>query len=430
MREFSLDQQAEKININQTKEYFREVLSSYYNENYRGAIVLLYSVTICDLLFKLQYLKEHYNDRKSIDILEAIKTLQISNPSSPEWENELIKKLSEQTYFLENSDIHHFRSLKELRNLCAHPVLSQSFDLFRPNKETVRAHIRNIMESFLLKPPVFSRNIYADLVTDLSVNKNLFITDLILYNYLNSKYFPNFNILLEKQVFRSLWKEVFRNLSTPSQNNRDINYRCLKIFLNRNFTVLTDEINHNQDFFSNIDVISIDYLIDLFNNYQIIYSLMKVDAQVLITSAINKEAELVFKAFFINNDISTHYTFIFSQLNTLFPYTTSNISIESISYLIDFYKNQDKRLSVKLITQLINEITNFDTADKRIEIVIDNLSDFTLTEIDELLSTINGNAQVYGRRAAKSDNTRIANFIHNNFTNYDFTPYKYFDYFK
>jgi hypothetical protein len=430
MRDFSLDKQSEKININQSREYFEEVLSSYYNGNYRAAIVLLYSVTICDLLFKLQYLKEHFNDQKSIDILESIKQLQIANPASPTWENELINKLFEQTYFLDNSDLHHFNSLKVLRNLCAHPVLSQNFDLFRPNQETVRAHIRNIMESFLLKPPIFSRNVYGDLVQDLSQNKNLFITDLILENYLNSKYFSNFNILLEKQVFKSLWKEVFRSVNVNSQNSRDINYRCLKIFLKRNFTILSEEISLNKDFYSNIDISTIDYLIDLFNNYQALYSLIKDDAKLLITSEIDKNSELSFKAFFINNDLNAHYTFIFSQFSVQFPYAIFHVSMESITYLAEFYKQQDKRLFIKLLIELIRQINNFDTADRRIEIIIDNLSEFTLEEINELLTAINENPQVNGRRAAKPDNTRIVNFINNNFDNFDFKLYKNFEFYK
>ena len=37
----------------QIKNYFREIVSSYDNGNYRSAIVMLYSTIVCDLLLKL-----------------------------------------------------------------------------------------------------------------------------------------------------------------------------------------------------------------------------------------------------------------------------------------------------------------------------------------------------------------------------------------
>lgn len=46
------------IYFSKMKEYFKEVVSSYINGNYRSATVMLYSVAICDILFKLQELKD------------------------------------------------------------------------------------------------------------------------------------------------------------------------------------------------------------------------------------------------------------------------------------------------------------------------------------------------------------------------------------
>ena len=43
---------SEDIYFAKTKEYFSEVISNYASGNYRSAVVMLYSVAICDLLFK------------------------------------------------------------------------------------------------------------------------------------------------------------------------------------------------------------------------------------------------------------------------------------------------------------------------------------------------------------------------------------------
>ena len=62
-----------------TKEYFKEVISSYSNENYRSAIVMLYSVAICDILFKLEELKDMYNDEVAKEILQNIENSKSSS---------------------------------------------------------------------------------------------------------------------------------------------------------------------------------------------------------------------------------------------------------------------------------------------------------------------------------------------------------------
>ena len=63
--------EVEEIYFAKTKEYFQEVMSSYSIGNYRSATVMLYSVAICDLLFKLQELKDMYNDTVANEILEG-----------------------------------------------------------------------------------------------------------------------------------------------------------------------------------------------------------------------------------------------------------------------------------------------------------------------------------------------------------------------
>ena len=48
-----LFQEIEKIYSIKSREYFKEVVSSYAIGNFRSAIVMLYSVCMCDLIYKL-----------------------------------------------------------------------------------------------------------------------------------------------------------------------------------------------------------------------------------------------------------------------------------------------------------------------------------------------------------------------------------------
>lgn len=56
---------------------FKEVLSSYLNENYRSVTVMLYSIAICDILFKLQELNDMYNDTVPRRFLVMLMNLEI-----------------------------------------------------------------------------------------------------------------------------------------------------------------------------------------------------------------------------------------------------------------------------------------------------------------------------------------------------------------
>lgn len=82
----SMEYKVESIYHTKTREYLNEVFSSYNNGKYRSAMVMLYSVVICDLIYKLQELSNRYSDAVAVSILEKIKEEQRENSSNPIWE--------------------------------------------------------------------------------------------------------------------------------------------------------------------------------------------------------------------------------------------------------------------------------------------------------------------------------------------------------
>jgi hypothetical protein len=67
-------------------------MNSFENENYRSSVVMLYTVVICDLVFKLTDLEEIHGDAKAEKILKDLEVKKEENPVSPAWEAELIEK--------------------------------------------------------------------------------------------------------------------------------------------------------------------------------------------------------------------------------------------------------------------------------------------------------------------------------------------------
>lgn len=80
---------AENIYFSQIRNYFKEIISSYDNENYRSAMVMLYSTIICDLLLKLKELSDVYNDSTAESLLNEINKERIRAGDSS-WEHKLV----------------------------------------------------------------------------------------------------------------------------------------------------------------------------------------------------------------------------------------------------------------------------------------------------------------------------------------------------
>jgi hypothetical protein len=123
MLEFSLENLSEKIHYGKTKDYFQEVISSYHNGNYRSAVVMLWSVAVCDIVYKLQYLVDLYQDAVAKSILDELTTLQNHDSKSSSWEFKLIEHTHKMTNLLDNSEYANLVYLQQQRHLSAHPIL-------------------------------------------------------------------------------------------------------------------------------------------------------------------------------------------------------------------------------------------------------------------------------------------------------------------
>ena len=74
----------------ESRTYFKEILQSYYSQNYRATIVLLYSFVIYDLFIKLQTMANE-GDEKATNKLNAINTMIADDEKYSMVENTIIK---------------------------------------------------------------------------------------------------------------------------------------------------------------------------------------------------------------------------------------------------------------------------------------------------------------------------------------------------
>jgi len=406
--EYSIEQRATQIFDARTKEYFSEVLSCYASGNYRSSVVMLWSVAVCDLLFKLQNLVDLYGDAKAKDILADIGKLQQDNERSPIWETKLVESVADQTQLLDIAERENLLHLQRQRHLAAHPVVNANFQLHRPNRETARALIRNTLDGVLTKAPILSKQIVGELVTDLEQASGILIDDKRLKAYLESKYFTRFNPEVEKAVFKALWKFSFRLTDEKCEKNRAINYSALRLLFARNPTQFTNQIEADRDYFSTIATGGgpIVCLIHFLSRESRLYTLLADHAKATVQHVAEIDVAARCLAWFVAPNLQEHAAKLGDWIaGKEYP------QIDSLTWTAIAEISDSPEWS-KIVRRLANKYYvssgGYNSADRRFsEVISPNLKSYELDDLIDLIYGIQGNNQTWGRGRAQADHREV-----------------------
>ena len=399
--------QSEDIYFEKTREYFKEVISSYAIGNYRSANVMLYSIAICDILFKLQELVDMYNDSVAAEILSSYKinSNQASSKSKSAWEKDFVETVHKKTELLDLEAYTHLIHLYEDRNFSAHPALNKTYELISPSPETTIANIKNILQEILVKPPIFITKVIDTLLKDLDEKSSLFeYSEESLKTYLNNKYFSRMPKSMKANTFRSLWKICFKLFEDDDCcKNRTINRKAIET-LTDNPDLTPEEIIKNDIQFYTVAIDSkcewslIVYLAHFPSLYKCLSDETKIQIDKHIES--NYNGKLI--SWFKHNDLIEHTNYLISEPKHVIEEQTIDFMKKTysengnLSFLFDFF------------IECFGESCCFDTADERFELIIKpHLNAFSNDQFDVLFRHIDNNYQIYGRRTAYSSNTFI-----------------------
>ena len=403
MSEFSIELAAEQIVDARTKSYFAEVLSSFINGHYRSAVVMLWSVVISDLVYKLQELRDLYQDPVATSILDSVMARQTANPTNPEWEPYLVDEVNSRTQFFEVGEHQHIVGIHKLRHLSAHPVLSSAHLLFEPNKETARAAIRNALECVFLKPPVFSRKVVINLIEDLAARKALLPDANSLRMYLEAKYLRNLHPTVKLELIRTLWKFCFRLSNPDADANREINQRALAVVHDRDVLEFRNLIRQNADQFSEVAAGGPPLLavVQFLAKCDGIYPALTNAAKVPIAAFARADVNLLAAASYINDSLAAHI----AELSALPVEQLATLSDESWLALLAKADQVDLRQeALSIAVRIYCASGGFNTADLAFaRFIRPHSAEFDITRMSELLAGIERNKQTYWRGRAKTD---------------------------
>lgn len=409
--EYSIERHIEQIVDNRSRSYFREVYTCYVSGCYRSATVMLWTVAVCDIVFKLRSLIEEYDDKVAAEILADVEGRQMKNPRGSDWELELVKQTTSRTQLLTLPEKMHLEQLQEERHLAAHPVLTNFDKLHTPTRETTLAHIRNVLDSLLIKPALVSKNIVSDFVDDISKRQEFFGNMNSFRRFLVARYFSRMNEVTMTQLFKALWKFVFRVPTMACEENLQINYLALVVLYQQNPTLFLGQVAKNPEAFSVFDPENEDsneLLIRFLAKFpQLFHSVNDAGREDIKTIARVSQSNTAL-AWFLTETPEKH----FARLLKLAKKGGFAISTETFMHLREVFPTAEW-------TDMFHEIAiacyahspQYDDADERFTLIEDLLPNFSPSSLTLLVRTACQNSQTYRRRNAKAQHSKVIDLI-------------------
>ncbi|ANI61558.1 hypothetical protein [Pseudomonas sp. GR 6-02] len=427
MDEFSLEKMSDSIHYGKTKEYFKEVLSSYHNGNYRSAVVMLWSVAVCDIVYKLQSLIDLYDDASAKVILKELSTIQENDQKSAAWELKLIDDVNDKTHLLDSSEYENLRYLQKQRHLSAHPVLNRERELHSPNKETVRSLLRNTLTDVLTKPPFYTQHIFQELLDDIAESHEILNSRKKVKKYVVSRYFSRTTPPVELNIFRSLWKFVFRIENEQCEKNRLINLHVLEVVAARNKAALLATIQGDVDFFSNVASAgsALQYLIFFLSENHELFPALSDAARLKIEHYIANDPIGKTAGWFIKENIFKHGDDLQAWIKTDKPVFTP-YQFDYVLQLSDSEEWQEKFCMIA--STYYGASSSYDQADSRFQVAIPQyIKLFNKEAIKYLAGQIEQNSQCHDRSRARHDYAIIKTRIDELFGDqFNYTDYYWF----
>lgn len=406
------------IHDSRSKESMKEVLSCFYSDNLRSAVVMLYATVVSDLYYKITDLVAIYNDTGAEEIKKYVDDEWHDHPKLPTWETEMPKRCREKNKILTNESYAHFCHLQDERNLCAHPVITRN-DLYRPSFATVQGLIMDMLTGILCKPSFLSKRLIDTFTDDIESASKIFPNEKGLKRYINAKYLEKIdNEREEYGLFKSLWKFTFKKTDDRSKANRKANLSILTLLLERHQQFVESEIKNDAEYYCasvNIDDRKcINSFIRFVNVHPSVYSSMTDDFKMKIEQKINDKPNLKAMAFFLSNNPLVHV----KSLN-------GGVGIDVGIYIYDFIKNNVGNADAKdFAIRLYGEAGSFDAADEYFDnLIVPILGNLSAEQLEKLIEYSNNNSQINNRRKYSNSKRLIKKYMDKKNPQFDYNLY-------
>ena len=422
--EINITELKEQIYFQKTREYFEEIEKSFYSESYGSAVVMLYSVVIADLLYKLEELKDYYSDTVAENIINEVNSIRKANPKSSEWENKLIERISKETSIIEPYILVNIEHLKEIRNFSAHPSLDQNNELIKPSREKTMGLIKDMLIGIFIRPPLFIKKITTNILEDISYKKEDFLLDNSKFKkYIRKKYFDKIPDNMIVNVFKDFWKLTFKTENEDCNQNRDINLGFLLITMQDYKLKILENIRKDKQKYNNISDNSniVIYLVEFIYYYPEVYTQLSDENKIIIDVTTNNKKDYKLLMYYAYKNLE-------EQLKELSVENFNNLHTKEL-FEKKIEEDGEMALIIDKYMKFFADSYSYNEADDRFNRFIrPYISKMDLMQVKKLIEIINTNNQIYGRGRAESDNNDIIKRANIDWQNINLDDYEKFEY--
>lgn len=411
-----IEDKIELIESTSTKHYFREVYSCYLNGNYRAAVVSLWSVLVCDAVYKTRRLVDFTNDKWAEQQIKAIEISQRQNSTKSDWELKLFEGFYEQKKFIGIGEITNIRDIQQKRHLCAHPILSEDDALYTPNKDLVKSMIINSLDDFLLRKNYYGKDVFP-IIRDTLVDNSEYYATLKNIKPLISRYCQKVTPSATYQIFKEFWKFSFRYDDEGSSKHRRILHKaCMEVYSEvKKRPELVDKIKDDLEYFENISFKTppLTHLFSFFCNHPDFYKKLSPELQDRIREYLERDVdednEHVYKiaTMFLFENAGDYFKYIRQSIEA---YKINRITLLQVEYIIDIYHDYQCENDVyDIVILYASKSTGFDDADNRFDLIFNSeiFDKLSVNQLEQLIASFEGNGQIGGRRRSSVDKRKL-----------------------
>lgn len=405
------------------RSYFSEVISCYENHNYRAAILVLYTVILYDLTYKLEELRDEYEDSNAKQLLEEVHKKINSSGDKSSWENLLLDKLYESTDFeiVDDNLWSTIQAVKLKRNLSAHPSFDKEQQIYQPTRELTLGFIKEIYETLLTKSAHFMSRGLERVFESFEQKRSHFNIrnfyedsedNKYEYNYFYNRFYSRMSMPLKKKFFKNVWALTFE------KNNKELENNFLNLF------VIIKVLEQDEQLFKDIigdklksdkikDIIDLDIPINKFilflNFYPDYYQHLHLDVQEKIGKKF-KEINHYLYIWYTKENISEYIEMIMADDNIKDLDRISSDQIKLFNFICKEKGTIEvfNKFSLKILKKYVSDWFGFGDADRIMKnFILPYLNDFKEEDYFEYAQIRKSNNQIYGRDRDSEDNCRL-----------------------
>ena len=411
----------------ESRTYFKEILQSYYGQNYRATIVLLYSFVIYDLFIKLQTMANE-GDKKAERKLKEINAMIADDEKYSLVENAIIEfyKTNCPLYF--NRFVEDIEYLKNCRNKCAHLKVNDN-SLYVPSDYHARMLICSMYDNILSVKAPFIMDLFSFVQSDVEHYSAQILW--ILDNWfdekievaISDKYLNRMTYDSIKKSYKTFIRLLFVSEDEECEKNiyglYAFTYAMTSHIVKNGYSKMFSETDV-QLIFSKIDVAFLEKsyqrrsaLMSILNNFPMVMDLFRVNCcdvfNYISTKVLSDPHKLdMYKVFHPRSE------------KTVYEFFCENDELKQASYTEKLYEilkeSEDFAIEVfmKEMVRNIPTFNGFNDADAFMSSFISHLSEMSIESIEEVMKIYNRNNQCKNRARHSADIEIVNKYLDEN----------------